>query len=55
MRLPYIAGNFGAIIGMDIIRRGDFAITNANGKTKMSFRMPSLKAIDFVEEQKKAS
>jgi len=29
------------LIGMDIISRGDFAVTNANGKTLLVFRMPS--------------
>ena len=46
-----IAGNFDAIIGMDIISRGDLAITNANGKTHMSFRFPSIETIDFVPER----
>jgi hypothetical protein len=45
-----IAGNFGAIIGMDIITLGDFAITNYDGKTWLSFRTPSSKAIDYVHE-----
>lgn len=38
----------GFLIGMDIITRGDFAITNFEGKTVMSFRVPSLQKIDFV-------
>ena len=37
----------GMLIGMDIITLGDFAITNLNGKTVMSFRFPSLGRIDF--------
>lgn len=40
------------LIGMDIIRHGDFAITNVNGKTTFSFRTPSTKEIDYVEESK---
>jgi len=36
-------------IGMDVINRGDFAITNFMGKTLMSFRVPSIRPIDFVE------
>ena len=43
-------GHFGVIIGMDIITRGDFAITNVDGKTTFSFRLPSISTIDFVEE-----
>ena len=29
------------LIGMDIIGSGDFAVTNRNGRTKFSFRVPS--------------
>lgn len=36
------------LIGMDIISRGDFAVTNTNGLTKFSFRVPSLEHIDFT-------
>ena len=36
------------LIGMDIIGLGDFAVTNANGKTTFSFRIPSVEEIDFV-------
>ncbi len=45
---------FGAIIGMDIITIGDFAITNVSGKTWMSFRTPSMVTIDYVAEHNKA-
>ena len=38
------------LIGMDIIQLGDFAVTNFNGNTCMSFRIPSLHQIDYVEE-----
>jgi len=38
-----------ALIGMDIITRGDFAITNKNGVSKMSFQFPSTHDIDFVK------
>jgi hypothetical protein len=40
--------DFDAIIGMDIITKGDFAITGKPGNTKFSFRMPSLADIDFT-------
>jgi hypothetical protein len=33
-------GNTGILIGMDIIRIGDFAVCNADGKTSFSFAMP---------------
>ena len=38
------------LIGMDIITMGDFSVTNLEGKTIMSFRMPSVQKIDYVEE-----
>ncbi len=40
-----------ALIGMDIINRGDFALTHKDGKTLMSFRVPSVGYIDFVEQK----
>lgn len=44
------AGNFGVIIGMEVITMGDFAITNVETKTTVSFRIPSIKTIDYVQE-----
>lgn len=38
------------LIGMDIIKYGDFTISNYNGKTKLSFRIPSLQETDYVKE-----
>ncbi len=38
------------LVGMDIISLGDFAVTNHDGLTKFSFRVPSVDHIDFVEE-----
>ena len=35
------------IIGMDIINKGDFAVTNKDGITVFSFQMPSMLHIDF--------
>lgn len=40
--------DFGAIIGMDIISSGDFAITHAGGRACMSFRIPPCQTIDYV-------
>lgn len=42
------SGGCEALIGMDIISLGDFSITNHNGKTCMSFRVPSGHEIDYV-------
>jgi predicted aspartyl protease len=36
------------LIGMDIIGLGDFVVTNHNGKTVLSFRIPSCELIDFT-------
>jgi predicted aspartyl protease len=44
--------DFGVIIGMDIITQGDFAITNLDSKTWLSFRIPSTQAIDYVADFK---
>ena len=45
-------GDADMLIGMDIINQGDFAVTNSNGKTKFSFRIPSQADIDFVAEDR---
>ena len=45
-----IFGNCEVLIGMDIISRGDFALTNKDGKSMFSFRMPSMEKIDFVKQ-----
>lgn len=37
---------------MDIINKGDFAITHPDGKTKFTFRYPSQADIDFVKEDR---
>ena len=39
------------LIGMDIITKGDFTVTNKGGVTIFSFRLPSLVHIDFVKEK----
>lgn len=40
------------LIGMDIIGSGDFSITNVNGKTVFSFRIPSVSEVDYVKEHR---
>lgn len=42
--------NYDVIVGMDIISQGDFAISNFDGKTTFTFRMPSVREFDFVAE-----
>ena len=38
------------LIGMDIMKIGDFAVTNHNRKTVFSFKVPSTETIDFVNK-----
>lgn len=46
-------GGFDVLIGMDIISLGDFAVTHLDGKTCMSFRMPTSEKIDFLQSTSK--
>lgn len=48
-----LAAGAGVLVGMDVITRGDLAITNVGGKTVLSFRMPSIETIDYVEEARR--
>lgn len=41
------------LIGMDIISKGDFAISNYNGKTQFSFRLPSQEDVDYKKDATK--
>lgn len=43
------------LIGMDIIKMGDFAVTNQSNKTTLSFCIPTMKEIDFVPEAKESN
>lgn len=45
-------GSHGILIGMDVITKGDFTITNFNGNTVMTFRIPSIETLDFVKALK---
>ncbi|NPV03000.1 MAG: hypothetical protein HPY53_16625 [Brevinematales bacterium] len=45
-----IVDNFHAIIGMDIITLGDMNLSHVSKNTKMSFRIPTIKGIDYVQE-----
>jgi len=45
-----LPGKTDVLIGMDIITLGDFAVTNHNEQTVMTFRIPSLEIIDFVKQ-----
>jgi len=43
-------GRFGLIIGMDVISKGDFALSHYCNKTTFSFRMPSIYKIDLAKD-----
>lgn len=43
------------LIGMDVITKGDFSVTNVNGCTCFSFRVPSLERVDFTAEARRIS
>lgn len=38
------------LIGMDILRHGDFSMSNKGGITQASFRVPSLLTADYIPE-----
>lgn len=50
MELPDEQIDYDVIIGMDVIRECDFAITNKDGNTKFSYERPSKRDIDFLIE-----
>ena len=45
-----LSPDFDVLIGMDIISRGDFSISNYQGHTIFSFRSPSMSSTDYVEQ-----
>lgn len=45
-------GTVDLLLGMNVICNGDFVISNHAGNTTMTFRVPSLQNVDFVEEIK---
>lgn len=42
--------NCDVLVGMDTISLGDFAISNFDGRTTFTFRIPSVEELDFVAE-----
>lgn len=47
-------GDCDVLIGMDVISMGDFSVSNYNGKTVFSFRIPSCERTCYVHQNKKA-
>jgi hypothetical protein len=56
-KVPVIGANlqYDVLIGLDIICRGDFAISNYNNSTQFTFRIPSICDIDFCKHSYKMS
>ena len=52
MEVGNIGENIDALIGMDVITMGDFAISMKGSKTVFSFRIPSKETIDFRNDIK---
>jgi gag-polyprotein putative aspartyl protease len=46
--IPALSGGMEALIGMNIIGLGDFAISNFEGRTQMTFRVPSVANADYT-------
>ena len=40
--------HIGVLIGMDVITRGDFAVSCKDGKTQFTFRIPSMEDADYT-------
>lgn len=47
MAMEFDSDEYDVVIGMDIICKGDLAVTNQDEKTTFSFRIPSEEEIDF--------
>ncbi|MFN8394274.1 MAG: hypothetical protein U0176_06305 [Bacteroidia bacterium] len=43
-----VSEDMDAIIGMNIIGLGDFAVSNFDGRTQMTFRVPSMVHADYT-------
>lgn len=50
--VPSLPTDNEVLVGMDIITLGDFSLTHFNGKSCMSFRIPSLHEIDYAKNPK---
>ena len=46
------AQGIGMLIGMDIIQRGDFSVSNYKGKTIFTFRIPSEGITDYAKNMR---
>jgi hypothetical protein len=44
-----ILGDIDVLIGMDVICKGDFAVSNFGGKTAFTYRTPSVELADYCQ------
>lgn len=51
MAMEFHSDEYDVVIGMDVICKGDLAVTNKDGRTTFSLRIPSEVEIDFSEKQ----
>jgi hypothetical protein len=51
MAMEFDSDEYDVVIGMDVICKGDLAVTNYNNQTTFSFRIPSNEEIDFSIEK----
>jgi uncharacterized protein YchJ len=52
MKVELYALDADVLLGMDVLSRGDFTITNYQGTTVMTFRMPSMERVDYTQQTK---
>ena len=50
MAMEFDSDEYDVVIGMDVIGKGDLAVTNLNDRTTCTFRIPSEEVIDFSKE-----
>jgi hypothetical protein len=53
--VPGLQNKFDALVGMNIISMGDFTISNFEGRTCLSFRMPSQARTDYTGTEESLS
>jgi hypothetical protein len=47
--MGFLGNDIDVLIGMDVIGKGDFAVSNYNGKTAFTYRIPSLEFTDYCK------
>ena len=50
MAMEFDSDEYDVVIGMDVIGKGDLAVTNLDDRTTFTFRIPSEEEIDFSKE-----